>query len=166
MLRGALLLAASLLAFTATAHAELGRDDQWFYIPATAERGAMAEFRGDGNAGPSTDLIFQIECARRPARLLFRYYGELDLERWVRPADIDAPMELIVNDSAVYPMETGRSGTQFLGSLTLTAGIAAAIRDADYIAIYVPDPMGEAFHAGEAPALKRLTRECSAHSVG
>jgi hypothetical protein len=157
MLRGAL-FAALLSCVASTAHAELGRDDQWIYHPATAEHGARAELRGDSSAGPATELIFQVECLRAERTLLFRF----DAWDGLSAAELDRQMSLLLGDDGevgvVIP--TSRDGVHLLGRLALTGRLASAVRDARYVTIYAPNDMDEAFHAGEAPALKRLTREC------
>lgn len=88
MLRGAF-LAASLFCVASNAQADLGRDDQWTFIPANAEHGARAELRGDHPEGVPSLLIFQIECSAGRT-LTFRYdltpdLGELDMGELAQP---------------------------------------------------------------------------------
>jgi hypothetical protein len=166
MRRGALLVVFA-LAFAASAHAELGRDDQWTYVPANADHGARAELRGDRPHRVPTVLLFQIECLRDERVLVFRYFSgweEMPLEQ----------MELLVSadqtpyhDDAPFRMPTRRlTASSLEGRLTLNDRIAVTVRDGAYFMISAPNDMGEPWHAGEAPALKRLVRECWERPVG
>jgi hypothetical protein len=44
--------------------------------------------------------------------------------------------------------------------------LVASLEGAEYVMIGAPNEMDEAFHAGAAPALRRLTRECWERAVG
>ena len=164
-MRGAILATAALALCIATAaHAELGRDDQWRYVPATADHGARAELRGDFPEGVPTQLIFQIECIRVQRVLVFRY----DASPFDLPEDaLSRRMELILNeyDGPTYLMPTSRRGEQMEGRLTLTSEIVSAVRNATYVMIYAPSDMDEPWHGGDAPALRRVTAECWGDSV-
>ncbi len=120
--------------------------------------------RGDSNAGPATDLIFQIECLRAERVLLFRF----DAWDGLPPAELNRHMSLVLgfNGEVGFPIPTTRDGTHLLGRLALTERIASSVRDARYFMIDAPNDMNEAYHGGEAPALKRLTRECWERTVG
>lgn len=163
MLRGAV-LAASLLCAPGAAHAELGRDDQWVYVPAAADHGERAELRGDSGAGPATELIVQIECMRAERVLEFRF----DAWDGLPAEELDRPLALLLGDSGelILRMPTTRSGMRLIGRLTLTPQSVAAIRDASYVMIDAPNDMGEVFHGGGAPALKRVAQECWERTVG
>jgi hypothetical protein len=71
-------------------------------------------------------------------------------------------MELILDDDyePTYHLPTTRRGAHLEGRLALTAEVVAAIRDATYVMIYAPSDMEEAWHGGNAPALRRLAHEC------
>ncbi len=163
MLRGAI-AAALFLAFATDAHADLGRDDQWAYVPANAERGAMAELRGDGPQGVPSLLIIQIECERSARALIFHYdltpfLGDID------PRELAPPMGLVLDLDRELPMATRRTGNTLRGRLPLNAENVDAIAAASAFHIYAPNGSGDPWVAGRAPALKRVTRECWERSV-
>jgi hypothetical protein len=154
-----LAVVALLCGLTGVAHAELGRDDQWSYVAATAGHGAQAELRGDGPGGLPSVLIFQIECAASERALLFRYQVSASglPDEFVTPT-----MSLILGgeDALTFAMPSVRTGDALVGNLELTDELVAEIRRASWFLIGAPNDMGEAWQAGAAPAFRRLTEEC------
>lgn len=162
MLRGwlaRLALAAGLFCIASAAHAELGRDDQWTYVPGTSEHGARAELRGDGAQGVPTQLIFQIECQRSRRTLIFRYSP--DMREFAEPYPEDQAFDLALDgDERSFAMPRRPGDTPFQRRLGLTAEIAAAISGASEFWIYAPNESGHPWLGGRAPAFRRLVREC------
>lgn len=160
MLRGAF-LAAYLLCVVSNAQADLGRDDQWAFIPESAEHGARAELRGDHPEGVPSLLIVQIECSA-DRTLTFRY----DLSPYLDELDagqLEEPMGLVAGNwgsERNLPLVTRRIGNELEGVLALTSANVAAIRDAPTFYIYAPNQSGDAWVAGRAPALRQLVMEC------
>lgn len=152
-------LALLLAVLPTVARAELGRDDQWSFVPATTEHGARAELRGDEPEGVPTQLIFQIECAARARVLIFRYDAS---EFGLPEAALSQRIALILNhfDGPDYSMPTSHTGARMEGRLALTADIAANIRDATYFEIAAPNDSGDAWQGGRAPALRQLAATC------
>jgi hypothetical protein len=153
-----LLAALAILASAASpASAELGRDDQWSYVAATDDHGARAELRGDGASGSSTNLIFQIECLAAERVLRFRYQTSAS---GLADEHIDPLMSLIPDGQRPITIRARRVADLLEGDLGLNAETVVAIRDAPRFSIAASNDMGEAWHAGSAPALRRITREC------
>jgi hypothetical protein len=97
---------------------------------------------------------------------LFRYFFD------EMPVPVE-PIELLISldgtpihDDIAFRMPTERGRVSTLeGRLALNGEIAAAVSDARYIMIYAPSDGGEPWHAGQAPALRRLVRECMGRPV-
>jgi len=133
-------------------------------LPATSERGESAELRGESRQGRASELIVQIECIRAARELVFRF----DAWDGLPTGELDRPLALILgeNGERILRMPKTRSGVHLVGRLALTQQTALDIRNASYVMIGAPNDMGEAFHGGRAPALKRVTDECWERAVG
>lgn len=155
------LLAATLAFFSLStlAHAVLGRDDQWTYVPATADHGARAELRGDWPEGVPSLLIFQIECDRESPTLTFRY--DPDLREFEQPYPENEAFELVIDDDArTFVMPRRRGDGPFERRLLLNDEIVVAVQNARDFLIYAPNESGHPWIAGRAPAFRRLVSEC------
>lgn len=152
--RLAALVVASLL--TSPVHAEVGRDDQWSFIPRDARSGPRAEFRADGDR-PSEQLLFRFTCVRR-GRVLVEYFPGEDFDS-VSDDVKRAPLELTVADrTTLIPQR--RTGDRLVGTLALSERILAEAAATGSVELYGPSEMNEPFFAGQAAPLRRLIKEC------
>lgn len=164
--RGALFAAAT-LCFATSARAELGRDDQWTYVPAAEARGAQAELRGDRPEGVPSVLIFQFECVSAERLLVMRFF--IDDAEEIEPSQLNDPLGMVVSlpdRDIVFSAPVRQRSDRLEGRLRLSSDMVATIGSAAFIGLLAPEAGGHLWSGGEAPALKRLVQECWERSVG
>lgn len=126
-------------------------EGQWLYRIVGPDRDPIAIFMD----WQYSQVLFRVHCFSYPD-ISFVYHGDSAVK--LKPGD---SMTLLLDDRPYrLSVEYFKSSDHLVGRIKLTTALKTAITKAKDINIAAPNEMDEPWYTGEAPALKRLIKEC------